>query len=164
MNKFVPPYLQLCRRATMISKSKVPLVAWFKCASMTHGVLLWVAHLWRVPRHEIKGNSTPHYLVPSYFCQVWSHCLPNLKLPLFPPLPWCVSCLSSQDMFMNIPSLSWPWDTRSSWRSIFLELFPLPFSSFEQQCQMKKMKLRDVMEQHLQRRSSSDQQDRWRLV
>jgi hypothetical protein len=65
----------------------------------------------------------------------------------------------------NIPSMSWPWDTRSSRRSIFLELFPLSFSAAEKQCQMKKMKLRDVVDQPLQeRRSSSDQQDCWRLV
>jgi hypothetical protein len=37
-----------------------------------------------------------------------------LKLPLFPLLPWCVSCLSSQDMFMNPSSMNSSWDTRSS--------------------------------------------------
>jgi hypothetical protein len=47
--------------------------------------------------------------------------------------PWCVSCLSSQELFTNIPSMSWPWDTRSSRRSIIPELFPLSFSTTSRQ-------------------------------
>jgi hypothetical protein len=45
--------------------------------------------------------------------------------------PWRVSCLSSQDMLMNTPSMSWRWDTRSFWRSIFRESFPLSISAIE---------------------------------
>jgi hypothetical protein len=79
--------------------------------------------------------------------------------------PWCVSCLSSQEIFTNNPSISWPWDTRSSWRSIFLDLFPLSFSAVEQQSRRKEMKHHDAVDQPLQeRRSLWDQQDRWRLV
>jgi hypothetical protein len=59
MNKEVPPYLQLCRRVTTILKSKVLLLHYAS-------VLVRVNHLWRVPRHGIKGNLTPRYLVPSY--------------------------------------------------------------------------------------------------
>jgi hypothetical protein len=156
--KEVPPYLQLCRRATMILKSKVLLLH-------DLSVLLRVTHLKRVPRHGIKGNATACYLIHSYFCQVRNHCLPKLKLPLFPPLPWCVPCSPSQYMFTNTPSMSWPWDARSSWRSIFLELFHLSFRATEQHRQMKKVKFRVVVDQPLQeRRSPWGLQDRWRLV
>jgi hypothetical protein len=103
---------------------------------------------------------------PFLCCQAWNHCLPKLKLLPFTPPPLTCFMLSSQELFTNIPSMSWPWDTRSSWRSIFLELFPLSFSAVEQQFWRKEMKLHDVVDQPLQeiRLSSWDQQDRWRLV
>jgi hypothetical protein len=51
-----------------------------------------------------------------------------------------VSCLSAQNMFMSIHSMSWPWDTRSSQRSTSLQLLPLSFSAVEKQSQRKELK------------------------
>jgi hypothetical protein len=75
---------------------------------------------------QLHGN-----LVLSCSNQAWSSYLPKLELSPFLLLPWRVSCLLAQEMFTNTPSMSWPWDTRSLWRSIFLELFPLSFSMKE---------------------------------
>jgi hypothetical protein len=72
-------------------------------------------------------------------CEYHSNVLTALRIKLetFPffLIPSGVSCLPAQNMFMIIHSISWPWDTRSSQRSIFLQLFPLSFSSVEQESQ-----------------------------
>jgi hypothetical protein len=51
-----------------------------QCATTNHPSL-------RVPLPGTKGNLTPGYLVSSYFCQAWNHCLPKLKLLQFRPSP-----------------------------------------------------------------------------
>jgi hypothetical protein len=49
--------------------------------------------------------------------------------------------LSAQNMFTNTYSMSWPWDTRSSYRSIVSELLSLSFRAAKQNSQRKKIKL-----------------------
>jgi hypothetical protein len=116
-----------------------------QCATTSHPSL-------KIPLHGTKGNLTPRYLVPSYVVKHGTIAYQNWNFFNFVRHPWCVSCLSSQELFTNIPSMSWPWDTRSLRRSIFLELFPLSFSAPEQQWQMKEMKLHDAVDQPLQER------------
>jgi hypothetical protein len=51
-------------------------------------------------------------------CHSWINCLPKLNF-------LCLRCyldvfhVSAQNMFPNTPSMRWPWNTRSSRRSIF---------------------------------------------
>jgi hypothetical protein len=52
-----------------------------------------------------------------------------------------VSCLLAQEMFTNTHSMSWPWDTRPSYRSIISELLSLSFHTATQNSQRKKIKL-----------------------
>jgi hypothetical protein len=133
-------------------------VAWFKCASMTHPSLKSASSLYQrqcnsfLPHPFIFLSSVeplPTKIETSSISSITFEVFPvcHLKICLWTLLPWVHHEIL---------------DFR---RSIFLELFPLFFNAAEQQCQMKKMKLRDVMNQSLrERRSSWDQQDRWRLV
>jgi hypothetical protein len=141
--------------------SEIKSFSWLHDSS----VLLWVTHLWRVHRHCIKGNATPFYLVPSYFCQAQNHCLPKLKLLQFPLSPLtCFMFVISGDFYkQSFYELTMRYSILR--RSIIPELFLLSFSATEEHRQMKKVKLRVVVDQPLQeRRLLWGPQDHWRLV
>jgi hypothetical protein len=53
-------------------------------------------------------------LVLPYSCRVWKICLPKLKLPLFPSLPWRFYVCHLKICLWNPHFMSWPWDTQSS--------------------------------------------------
>jgi hypothetical protein len=121
------------------------------CISLSHSVQRCALSWYQKQFHSLLLWSF-HVLVihGSIAYQNW-----NLSIPFVTVF---VSCLSAQNMFMNTHFMSWPWDTRSLWRSIFLELFPLSFS-------MKGLKFHDDVDKPLQeRRSTRVCEDRWRLV
>jgi hypothetical protein len=65
--------------------------------------------------------------------QIWNFPIPSDTFKCF--------MLSVQNMFLKSPSMSWPWDTRSSYRSIVSELLSLSFHAVTQNSQRKKTKL-----------------------
>jgi hypothetical protein len=86
--------------------------------------------------------------------QTWNFPIPSHTFRCF--------MLSAQNMFMSIHYMTWPWDTRSSDRSIISELFSLSFRAAKQNSRRKKIKLYDDADQPLQeRRSWWACEDRW---
>jgi hypothetical protein len=77
-----------------------------------------------------------------------------------------VSCLSAQNMFMSIQYMSWPWDTRSSYRSIVSELLSfLSCGKAKFSKEENKAIHDDITDQPLKdRRSSWAHEDHRRLV
>ena len=139
--KFLPPLCPL-RRVNMIPcpnflgmhDSSV-----FSCfPSSTDIPLLYPRHSsYRGPLVDPKSDHSVSKVVQPFFLKgfkvLWKvHILNHFKilrpqtwnLLLFPPLPWCVSCMLTQEFFMNISSMSWPWDTRSLKRSNFSRVVP----------------------------------------
>ena len=109
----------------MILKIKVSLVAWFiflprvilfpKCSS------LWY-----------QGDQTPRYLCHFFSIQAWNNCLATNVELIYPFRHLDVFHVVSS---LNVvkPSLpSWPWYTRSFWRSIFPEYSLFPFEPLDE--------------------------------
>jgi hypothetical protein len=123
--------------------------------------VLPVASFNGVPFHGIKSNSTPCYFGPFMFFSFVNKLPTKVELLLFPLLPWRVSCLLAQERFTDTHSMSWPWNTRSSQRSIFPE-----FSSFHQYSWKEdpKGRVQLVMMQHVNLFNREDHSELMKIV
>jgi hypothetical protein len=125
--------------------------------------VLRVAQSHGVPLRGIKSNLTPWYFGPFVFLSFMDQLCTKFETFPFLLILSGVSCLSTQNLFMSIHHMSWPWDTWSSHSSIISELLSFSFVAAERNSWRKKIKL-FLMTSRINLFKKEDRHVLWRLL